>query len=165
MKTTIYYLSVSLLVLANYATAENHRPVNYINSSNIALSIPDANPQDLYSDAISLPMTKNSEPDDEAIMNPESVIKVTVSKTIEEIIADNNQIIESSVPEKTTFLFVETPVEDVILQNNQIIENTADIQAQPLYLEKTIEDNIIEDNMIIESSLPNESYPLNLLSN
>ncbi len=68
---------------------------------------------------------------DTVIFNPNSVVKTTNVKTIEDVILENKLITES--PEET---------------------------VQPLSLETTVEDRIAEDNQIIESTVSKESYPL-----
>ena len=68
---------------------------------------------------------------DTAVFNPNSVIKTTNVKTIEDVIVENKLITES--PEET---------------------------VQPLSLEITVEYRIDEDNQIIESTVSKESYPL-----
>ena len=68
---------------------------------------------------------------DTAVFNPNSVIKTTYVKTIEEVIAENKLITES---------------------NEEAV--------QPLSLDTTLEDRINEDNQIIESTISKEFFPL-----
>lgn len=91
--------------------------------------------------------------EDQVIMNPETVMTVSYQKSLEEIIAENNQIIESDIKDEGILYFAETPIENIIQQNNQIIESQENDKIYPLYLERTIEDQIAEDNSIIESDL------------
>lgn len=82
------------------------------------------------SEGFSNNIIENSEAD-VAIFNPNSVIKTTYVKTIEEVITENKLITEGQ--------------EDI---------------TQQLSIATTIEDSIAEDNQIIESHVSNEVYPL-----
>jgi hypothetical protein len=68
---------------------------------------------------------------DPAIFDPNTVIKSTYMKTVEDVIAENKLVTESKE-------------EDV----------------QPLSLDYTVEDRIAEDNQVIESCLSGEVFPL-----
>jgi hypothetical protein len=91
--------------------------------------------------------------EDHVILNPETVMTASYQKSSEEIIAENNQIIESNIKDEGILYFAETPIENIIQQNNQIIESENTTEIRPLYLERTIEDQIAEDNSIIESDI------------
>ncbi|MES2410536.1 MAG: hypothetical protein V4535_03740 [Bacteroidota bacterium] len=69
--------------------------------------------------------------EDTAVFNPNSVIKTTYVKTIEDVIDENKLITESK--------------EEI---------------PQPLTLDTTLEDRINEDNQIIESTISKEFFPL-----
>lgn len=68
---------------------------------------------------------------DTTVFNPNSVIKTTYVKTIEDVIAEN-----------------------------KLITETKEEAIQPLELNTALEDRINEDNQIIESTISNEFSPL-----
>ncbi|MCF6130654.1 hypothetical protein [Flavobacterium wongokense] len=68
---------------------------------------------------------------DPAIFDPNTVIKSTYVKTVEDVIAENKLVTESK-----------------------------EEAAQPLSLGYTVEDRIAEQNQIIESNLSDETFPL-----
>lgn len=98
--------------------------------------------------------------EDQVILNPETVMTISYQKSLEAIIAENNQIIESDIKDEGILYFAETPIENIIQQNNQIIESENTTEIRPLYLERTIEDQIAEDNSIIESDIASVSMAL-----
>ena len=154
MKHSIIHLGILLFAFANYA-----------NATSAASNLQSFSAVTTAQDNCQSTFTENpSGPDEETIMNPETVIARKFTKSIEEIIAENNKIIESTLPNQTAFLYIEKPIEEVISQNNQIIESDSDLQVQPLSIEKTLQDTIAEDNLIIESNIPTEVHPLGLIS-
>ena len=72
---------------------------------------------------------------DTAIFNPASVIKKAYVKTIEDVIVENKLITESK-EETVQPLYLETTVEDRIAEHNQIIESTISKESFPLDFEK-----------------------------
>ncbi|HNP32348.1 MAG TPA: hypothetical protein PKN96_03555 [Flavobacterium sp.] len=69
------------------------------------------------------------------IFNPNSVIKSTYVKTVEDRIAENKLITESK-EEVTQPLSIATTIEDRIAEDNQIIESTISKEVYPLDFEK-----------------------------
>lgn len=69
------------------------------------------------------------------IFNPASVIKTTYVKTIEDVVVENKLIIESQ-EETVQPLSLETTIEDKIAEDNQIIESIISKEFFPLDLEK-----------------------------
>jgi len=72
---------------------------------------------------------------DTAVFNPNSVIKTTYVKSVEEIIAENKLITEGQ-EEKVQPLSIATIIEDKIAEDNQIIESTVSNEVYPLDFEK-----------------------------
>ncbi|MCF6128042.1 hypothetical protein L1S35_00015 [Flavobacterium sp. AS60] len=72
---------------------------------------------------------------DTTIFNPASVIETAYVKTIEDVIAENKLITESQ-DETVQYLSLETTIEDRIAEDNQIIESTISNDFFPLDFEK-----------------------------
>lgn len=69
------------------------------------------------------------------IFDPKSVITTTYVKTMEEVIAENKLITETK-EEMTQPLSIATTIEDKIAEDNQIIESTVSNEVFPLDFEK-----------------------------
>ena len=117
MKKSIIFLGLVALSFtnANAATEFEEQVLDQLESATL-----------LYNNVV-----ENETNTDTAIFDPNSVIKSTYVKTVEDVIAENKLIIEGQ--------------EEVV---------------QPLSIETTIEDRIIEDNQIIESTISKEFFPL-----
>ncbi|RTY90579.1 hypothetical protein [Flavobacterium sp. GT3R68] len=100
--------------------------------------------------------------EDPTIIHMETLAFTSYEKTIEEIIAENNQITESSISNEMTFLFIEKSIEEVIAEDNKIIDSTPVTEVSLLFIERPIEEIIAEDNRIIESTISSEAKPLSL---
>ena len=151
MKTTIIYLAITLITLSNSNAKSLKREIsaNQIeqNENDLAANISNSSKQETRVEEM-------------VVFNPETVINVTKEKPIEEIIAENNQIIEQPISNEIYFYNNEKPVEQIIIENNQIIEEANITDVKPLYLDLSIDEIINEDNAIIESTIINEVYPL-----
>lgn len=142
MKNSITLLGMALLVFNMNATA---------NTSN-TFKVTEENEQgDFFKENNPLAKRNAAPVEDKTILNPATVM-VNTEKSIEEIIAENNQITESKITDEGVRFFAEQPIETIIEQDNQIIESKTE-EVRPLYLEKTVEDQIAEDNAIIESDM------------
>lgn len=82
-----------------------------------------------------LPSSYESNENETTIFNPTSVIKTLYVKTIEEVIAENKLITETQ-EEIANPLSIETTIEDKIAEDNQIIESTISNEFFPLDFEK-----------------------------
>lgn len=72
---------------------------------------------------------------DTAIFDPNSVVKTTYVKSIEDIITENKLITESQT-EEVQPLLIDTTLEDKIQEGNQIIESEVTNEVFPLDFEK-----------------------------
>jgi len=146
MKKSIIYFGIALLTITNVITALAQQSfvkgdsLTQTASSNVSLV---GNAQSNRSIE-----RRNSNNDGKpTAIDPEAIVATTYQKTMEEIIAENNQIIESTI---STEQFVE---------DNQI--NIA-IEGNPVCSEKAIEEIIIQDSQIIESPVLNAIQPIAL---
>jgi hypothetical protein len=87
--------------------------------------------------------------------DPETIINYN-SKTIKEIIAERNEIIDNTSIDETEFMNYEQSMKEIIAQSDLIIENTISNQTYSLNSERTIEDEITELELIIDSNVSNE---------
>ncbi|WP_293894724.1 hypothetical protein [Flavobacterium sp.] len=72
---------------------------------------------------------------DTTVFNPNSVITTTYVKTIEDVIAENKLITEN-IEQDVQPLPLENAIEDRIAEDNQIIESTISTEFYPLNFEK-----------------------------
>ncbi|MET0759917.1 MAG: hypothetical protein ABWZ56_05825 [Flavobacterium sp.] len=167
MKNSIIYLGIALLTITNSITASNVRQ-SFIKNDASFFSNKEYSAEIIDSKEI-VTETSNgnystikvfSLVEDTAIFNPDTIVFNAYERTIEEIIAENNKIIESSISNEVSFLYIEKPIEEVIAENNQITESPVSTEIQPLQIEKAIEEIITEDNKIIESTISKEFQPL-----
>lgn len=162
MKNSIVYLGIALLAFTNVSHASKVFK-NQDNASQFRSveSITTAQNEALLPEEVIFNQKKFGPDEDTAIFDPRKVISLILEKPIEEIIAENNKIIESSFSNEVVYLYSEKPIEDVIAENNQIIEsNVSTAEVHFIYIDKAIEDIIAEDNQIIESIVPNENQLL-----
>ena len=122
MKTTIIFLGLIALSFtnANAATKFETEVLDQQESATLILE------------------TSNNEVSNEkdtTVFNPNSVIKTTYVKTIEEVIAENKLITESK-EEAIQPLSLDTTMEDRINEDNQIIESTISKEFSPLDFQK-----------------------------
>ncbi|ESU26704.1 hypothetical protein FLJC2902T_26790 [Flavobacterium limnosediminis JC2902] len=89
--------------------------------------------------------------------NPEIIGIESYAKSMEEIIAENNQIIESTISNE----IAENETAEIPSADNQVIDDIILAEVGPVYSEKTMEEIIQQDSQIIESPLLNESKPCN----
>ena len=123
MKNSIIILGLVVLSFTNAKAANEFKSQDLDQQESATLNV--ENTQEFSNNIVE----NNS--DDTVIFNPNTVIKSTYVKTVEDIIAENKSITEAQ--------------EEI---------------AQPLSLETTIEDKIAEDDQIIESTVSNELFPL-----
>ncbi|HLF52987.1 hypothetical protein [Flavobacterium sp.] len=158
MKNSIVYLGIMLLAFTNV----NHASEVFKNQDNASQfksveSVTTAQNEALLPEEVIFNQKKFGPDEDTVIFDPLKVIALNLEKPIEEIIAENNKIIESSFSNEVVYLYSEKPIEDVIAENNQIIESkVATAEVHFIFIDKAIEDIIAEDNQIIESIVPNE---------
>ena len=95
----------------------------------------DLDQQELTTLNVENALTAESNESDSAIFNPASVINTTYVTTIEDVIVENKLITESK-EETTQPLSSETTIEDKIAEDNQIIESTFSNEFFPLDFEK-----------------------------
>jgi hypothetical protein len=134
MKTTIIYLGLVALSFTNTIAANELKEQDFDKQQELTTLVLDNVFQENSLVATNQEFLKNIEEsltNDTIIFDPNSVVKSSFKKTVEEIIIENK-------------LVTETKEEDY----------------QPISLERTIEESIAEYNQIIESNDTNEVYPL-----
>jgi hypothetical protein len=152
MKKSILILGIALVSLTNVCNASSAIN-NQIHQESILSDY------GLVSNE-TVTVTKPSLNEDTEIFNPETVIRYDRTKTIAEIIIEDDKITEYTNTDELEFTALEESMKEVIAQSDSIIENTVSNVVYPLYVERTIEDVIAELEMIIESKETNEASPL-----
>lgn len=151
-------LGIALFAYASNANAETTL-VQGVNANAVTSAAAKAQQfENLLTEKSVLP--KFAPVEDKTVLVPETVITANYQKSVEEIIAEDNKIIESIITDEGyVFLVFEPTTEEIIAQDNQIIDSDISAEVRPLYLERTIEDVIAEDNAIIEGN-PNQIMEL-----
>ena len=142
-------LGIALLAGVSNVSAETTLVQGIVSNGTTVAAVKAQQFENLLSEKTERP--KFAPVEDKSVLIPESVIGASNTKSIEEVIAEDNKITESVFTnDGYIFLVFETPTEDIITQDNQIIDSDISTEVRPLYLERTIEDVIAEDNAIIE---------------
>jgi len=135
MKKSIIYLGIALVTFTNVALALDFQQSSNDESLNVAQTAQSTE---------SLEPSSN-EGGDPASINPETIVVPTYQKTMEEIIAENNQIIEST-------LSLEQTASLSIAEDNQI---DISIEITSVSSEEAMAERILQDSQIIESTVLN----------
>nr|WP_315201396.1 hypothetical protein [uncultured Flavobacterium sp.] len=156
MKNSVLILGVALISLSNISNAKSTVNLPYSSFENSILS--DNNTKIKTREEAKfekLSLVENVE-----LFNPETVIAYN-PKTIKEIIAEDNKIVEATVFDELEFMEYEESMREIIAQSDLITENTSSDIIYPLCIERTIFDEVAEMELIIESNVTNEVKPLN----
>jgi hypothetical protein len=151
MKKSILILGIALVSLTNVCNASNAIK-SQIHQGSILSDYGLVSRE-------AITVMKPSLKEDMEIFNPETVIAFN-PKTVKEIIAEGDKIIENTASDDVEFMVYEESMKEIIAQTDLIIENTVSNEVYPLYFERTIEDEIAELEVIIESRVTNEVRPL-----
>lgn len=156
MKNSVLILSIALVSFSNISTAKSiiKSPSNLF--QNIILS------DDIATKEIdgTAKFKKPSLSEDLEVFNPETVI-AKYPKTVKEIIADDDKIVEAAILDDREFMDYEESMKEIVAQSDLVIESYASNEIYPLYFERTVEEEIAELELIIESAESNEAYLLN----
>ena len=133
MKTTIIFLGLVALSFNNLKAANEFKSQDLDQQELATLNVENTKQENqlVFVQKEFSKVTFNNTETETVIFDPQTVIKSTYTKSVEEVIAENKLITECK--------------EEIF---------------QSLSLEKTIEDCIAEDNLIIESTISNEFFPL-----
>ena len=144
MKKSIIYLGIALLTFTNVITALAQQ--SFIKEEGLAQTTASNKIQS----SNSFEKSNNNNSGNPVNKNEETVNIPTYQKTIEEIIAENNQIIESN-------LSTEEYLEERNAEDFPIIISA---EKSPVNYEKVMEERILQDSQIIESPVLNAITPI-----
>lgn len=158
MKKSIIYLGIAVVAFTNVTSALSSQQ----SFNNEYFSLTQSVQSEQSTDATttgndSIEKKSGKECGDAGSINPETILSTPYAKTIEEVIAEDNQIIESEISSDV----VENASEESITIDNQVIDMTISSEVGPLYSKKTTEEIIMEDSLIIESPIFNTAQPIN----
>lgn len=155
MKNSVLILGVALVSFSNISNAKNTVNLPYSSFENIISSNDNTDNKTSEEAKFGKPsLAENVE-----LFNPETVIAYN-PKTIKDIIAEGNKIVEATVSDELEFMEYEESMREIIAQSDLVIENTVSDTIYPLYIERTIFDEVAEMELIIESNVTNEAKPL-----
>jgi len=150
MKTSIIFLGLVALTFTTNTKAATEFKSQDLNQQELTTISGEDNQQSqwvLVNQANADTATANNA-DDTVIFNPNSVVSTTYVKTIEDTIAENKLITESQDLINQP-LSIEKTFQDYINEDNQIIESTVSTEVYPLDFEKinrTLKNNKVPNN-------------------
>lgn len=138
MKKSIIYLGIALVTFTNVISALGQQSQFNESLTQIAQSNENSEGNVQHNESKERKSSKDKNP---VRFNPETIEIQTYEKTIEEVIAENNLIIEN------------TPLFEKSTEENSAADYQANvlIDFYPIYTEKTIEETIQQDRLITES--------------
>lgn len=149
MKSTIIFLGLATLSFNNIV-ANELKAQDLVQQDSTALSADNTQQQNQWvmvnNENANGTLINNGE--EAIIFNPNSVIQSAYSKTMEEVINENKVITETK-EEVYQPVVLEMTLEDKIAENNQIVESNIDNEVYPLDFEKinrTVKCNKITNN-------------------
>jgi hypothetical protein len=155
MKNSVLILGIALVSFSNICNAKNTVVLPYnLFQNNISL---------LDNEEVkNIGVAKFEKPSlvgDVEVFSPETVITYN-PKTVKEIIAEGDKIVEYSVSDDLEFMVYEDSMQEIITQADLIVENKLTDKVYPLCVERTMYDEIAELELIIESKSTNVTKPL-----
>ena len=143
MKKSIIYLGIALVTFTNVALAldfQQSQEQENLNPTQTTFAT-----ENLESDTNNVGKVNRSEGGNQKEVNPETITFPTYQKTIEEVIAENNLIIESD-------LSLEQTTEESIAEEN-LLAILTEVNTQNS--EEVMAERIFQDSQIIESPVLN----------
>jgi hypothetical protein len=137
MKSTIIFLGLVALTFTTNVNATNEFKIQDLNQQEITTFSVDIAQQQNQLACVTAEVNTSGEntSEDAVIFSPITVIKKTYTKTVEEVITENKLITETN-EESIQPLTIATTVVDRIAEDNQIIESTISNEVYPLNFEK-----------------------------
>lgn len=151
-KKSFIYLGIAVVAFTNITSALNRQQsVNneYFSLIQVVQSDETTNATTIGIDSIEKKTEKAK--GDVTGINPETIVSNPYTKTIEQIIAENNQIIENVISDEV----VVKTTEIAFTEDDQISLSIISEEVGPVYSTKTAEEIILEDCQIIESPVIN----------
>jgi len=133
---TIIFLGVAVLGL-NCNTSANELNTQDLVQQDLSTIIVDNTPQNqlVLENKKNSKNTFEYTGEEAAIFNPTSVIKSNYTKTLDEVIAENKLVVDTC-DDSYQPISLEMSVEDIINERNQIVESNVDTEYYPLDFEK-----------------------------
>ncbi|REH01597.1 hypothetical protein [Flavobacterium aquicola] len=155
MKNSVLILGIALVSFSTIGNAKNTVNLSDKLFQNIILSDDTAKTKNNESVKFEKPsLAENLE-----VFNPETVI-AAVPKTIKEIIAEGDKIVENTVSDDLALMEYEETMRQIVAQSDLITENSVSDVVYPLQIERTLSDEIAEMELIIDSNVSSEAKPL-----
>lgn len=154
MKNSVLILGIALVSFSNICNAKNTVSLPYSSFQNTILS----NDTEIQNDG-TVNLAKPSLTEEAEVFNPETVI-ANNPKTVKEIIAEGDKIVETIAPDDSEFIAYEESMKEIITRSDLTTESNVSNEMYPLYFERTLEVEIAELEFIIESNEINPLCPL-----
>lgn len=155
-KKSILYLGIALVVFTNTASALNYQQSSVDEQNLTQTTQSDKSFVINANDNDSIKKRAGKKGGNSTNTFPQVIVYNPNQKTMEEIIAENNQITESVILDEFALNH------EASLEANQVIEHTVLSEIGSLCCEKTMEEIVKDDSQIIESSVLTEVQPINM---
>lgn len=156
-KKSILYLGILLVAFTNGASALNCQQSIVKDKQSLTQTVQSNKKNTVASnDNDSIKKRGGKKGSDSTNTSPQVIVYNPNQKTMEEIIAENNQITESTISDE---LALNTAAS---VEANQVIEHTVLSEIGSLCCEKTMEEIVKDDSQIIESAVLTEVQPINM---
>lgn len=148
MKKSIIYFGITVILFSNVISALNCQQSFNNEDRSLTQNIPsNENIEATVNGTASIAKKSTGKGGDTASVISEELVVNPYQKTMEEIIAENNQIIESNLLNQ---------VEEPVTEDDQVSLSLISAEVGPVYNTKSTEEIIMEDRQIIESPIFNE---------
>lgn len=137
MKTTIIFLGLAVLGFNNNITANELNAQDLVQQDLATVSVDNDQKQNqlVFVNKEISKITFENTGEETTIFNPTSVIKSTYSKTLDEVITEN-KLITDTCEDSYQPISLEMSAEDIVAERNQIVESTVDTEYYPLDFER-----------------------------
>ncbi|MFN3754650.1 hypothetical protein [Flavobacterium sp.] len=136
MKSTIIFLGLAVIGFNNISTANELSTQDLVQQDLATVSIDNEQQNQLvFANKEVSKITFENTGEETTIFNPSSVIKSTYTKTLNEVIAEN-KLVTDTCEDSYQPIALEMSAEDILAERNQIVESTVDTEYYPLDFEK-----------------------------
>lgn len=143
MKKSFFYLGIAVILFSNVISALNCQQSFNNENRSLTQNIPsNKNTEVTVNGADSIEKKNTGQGGESTGVISEELLVNLYQKTMEEIIAENNQIIESNQL---------NAVDEPVTEDDQVSLSIISAEVGPVYSKKTTEEIIMEDRQIIES--------------
>ncbi|MCG2612398.1 hypothetical protein LZZ90_12860 [Flavobacterium sp. SM15] len=159
MKSSITYLGIALVAFTSFASALNCQQ-SFIKEEIRSTEVQSSNEIGVVKSNENHSLVKKCGHGGRkmTVENAQGIDFQPYEKTIEEVIAENNQITENAVLEEVNSTYNNQQTVKSISEADQIINNINSMKGCAFLSERTMEEIILENNKIIENTIVKDAF-------